>query len=686
MPARRSFGWIFASIVIVAGMLPVLLSDAIGAPNDLTLVSRANGLTGVKGNSISRDSSISADGRFTAFQSFATNLPGDTDGASDIFIRDRIAGTTKLVSRANGATGAKSNGISQSPAISADGRFVAFATNATNLPGDTGSNFDVFRRDTVANTTVLVSRASGVNGAKAIGNSFDPSVSNDGRFVAFVSDAANLGDGDTDGFFDIFVRDLLKNTTKLVSRGPGVNGTKANNNSAEPSISADGTQVAFSTGADNLPDGSPAGGVYVRDTDANTTTLVSRDAGFDGDPANSFADLPSMSGDGKHVSFRTAATNLPDDVDGFNDIFVRDVQAGTTTLVSRADGFGGANSNNHASLSTASFDGRFVAFDTQATNLPDDSDLISDVFVRDVLFGTTTLVSRASGTTGVKGNAPSGFPSITWDGGFVAFTSGSSNLDGADTDTIEDVYVRELEVPPSVRVVPGGSCGAESGSMNLRVNDENTGAPSVTLTGTSSDQGVVPDANIVFSGSGLNRTVTITPTSTAGTAVVEITGSDPGSNSGNALVLVANGSESADDIEGSVIMVQAPYMVIARGGGDTVEIYGDSDDLICAGSGNDLNIESGSGDDTIDGGSDTDLMDGGDGKDLIRGGDGNDTLIGNAQDDTLLGGNGHDTMFGAQHDDTMTGGLGADRFSGGTGTDVATDFNSAQGDTKDGVP
>ena len=165
--------------------------------------------------------SISADGRYVAFASTAENLSAeDNDSAADIFVRDLQTGTAILVSRASGPTGAAGDRTSEAPAISADGRFVAFASEADNLSDEDWSGIDVFVRDLEANTTTLVSRASGASGAPGDWRSIDPSISADGRFVAFSSIAQNLSDEDWSAS-DIFVRDLQANTTTLVSRASG---------------------------------------------------------------------------------------------------------------------------------------------------------------------------------------------------------------------------------------------------------------------------------------------------------------------------------------------------------------------------------------------------------------------------------------------------------------------------------
>ena len=307
-------------------------------------------------------------------------------------MRDLQAHTTTLVSRADGATGVKGNDVSLQPSISADGRLVAFDSPATNLhPDDADAIGDVFVRDLQADTTTLVTRADGATGVKADDRSIRSAISADGRSVAFESDASNLHPDDADAIRDVFVRDLQANTTTLVSRATGATGAKGDGSSSEPAISADGRFVAFSSGASNLDPDDDATftiDVLVRDLQANTTTLVSRTAGATGAKGNSNSFGSAISGEGRFIAFISQASNLhPDDADASIDVFVRDLQASTTTLASRAAGAAGAKGDNGSfGTSAISADGRFVAFHSPATNLhPDDTDATRDVFRRDVL-------------------------------------------------------------------------------------------------------------------------------------------------------------------------------------------------------------------------------------------------------------------------------------------------------------
>lgn len=437
--------WTAAALaaLVAAGPAP-----AAAAPLDTTLTSRASGSAGAKAGGRSWGPAIAADGRFVAFTSTATNLSvDDRDSHPDVYMRDRRIGVTVLVSRASGAVGAKGDRASNQPAISADGRFVAFASAASNLsPDDHDSDWDVYVRDLRADKTMLVSRASGANGADANASAQSPSISGDGRRIAFASSATNLATGTKAQRPRVYVRDLSHRDTELVSRASGPSGADANGASGDPAISSDGYVVAFATPATNLNAADRDGDVwdvYARDLDTGVTTLVSRASGAKGDGSSQ---RPRPSADGNVVVFDSQAANLdPDDGDHHNDVFVRELRTGATALVSRATGTAGAKGDAFSANAAISADGHRIAFCSDATNLTSDGGpRATDVFVRDLAAATTTLASRASGAAGPPGNGPSLEPALSADGLAVALTSAATNLSAADPDGHYDVYVREL--------------------------------------------------------------------------------------------------------------------------------------------------------------------------------------------------------------------------------------------------
>jgi hypothetical protein len=326
-------------------------------------------------------------------------------------VRDLETNGLTLASRASGADGSPGDaggGTSEgssTPSISADGRYIAFISGSNNLsPDDGDSDIDVYVRDLQANTTTLVSRAAGVSGAPGNGESRVPSISADGRYVAFNSFATNLSPDDANGKQDVYVRDLQATTITLVSRAGGAAGTPGNGNSLNPAVSADGRYVAFQSAATNLdPDDTDSlYDIYVHDLQANTTTLASRAGGAAGVKSNGDSYLSVISGNGGLVAFYTRATNLrPEDTDDRDDVYVRDLQAGNTTLASRADGPAGQKGNDDSLYPAISADGRYLAFFSQSSNLTADCCAVpvynnARVFVRDLQQNDTSMESRGT--------------------------------------------------------------------------------------------------------------------------------------------------------------------------------------------------------------------------------------------------------------------------------------------------
>jgi len=390
---------------------------------------------GQQGNGSSFYPSISADGRYVAFYSDATNLvAGETNVKYDVFVYDRKTHKTRRVSVSS--TGQQGNDDSLDPSISADGRYVAFYSYATNLvAGDTNGTYDIFVYDRRKHKTRRVSVSSG--GQEGNGDSYDPSISADGRYVAFDSAASNLVAGDTNGTYDIFVYDRSKHKTRRVSVSSG--GQEGNGDSLDPSISADGRYVAFESYASNLVagDANNKTDVFVYDRKTHKTRRVSVTSG--GQQGNDDSTNPSISADGRYVAFYSYATDLvAGDTNVKYDVFVYDRKTHKTRRVSVSSG--GQEGNGNSLAPSISADGRYVAFHSYASNLvAGDSNNIVDVFVYDRRKHKTRRVSVSSG--GQQGNSFSLDPSISADGRYVAFHSYASNLVAGDTNDKSDVFV-----------------------------------------------------------------------------------------------------------------------------------------------------------------------------------------------------------------------------------------------------
>ncbi|MCH8813928.1 MAG: PD40 domain-containing protein [Chloroflexi bacterium] len=368
---------LLAALLVSLTTLELLDLPADAAAGDIERVSVHS--IGGEADATSNDPAISGDGRFVAFNSKATDLvASDTNGTQDIFVHDRQTGQTTRVNV--DSLGGEANGFSANAAISGDGRFVAFYSDATNLvDDDTNDSRDIFVHDRQTGQTTRVSVDS--LGGEADGNSFGPSLSDDGRFVAFSSQATGLVTGDTNGTSDVFVHDRQTGETTRVSVDSL--GGEADGSSSAPAITGDGRFVAFDSSATNLVTGDTNGvrDVFVHDRQTSQTIRVSFDS-FGGE-ADDFSSAPAITGDGRFVAFESNATNLvAGDTNGVLDIFVHDRQTEETTRVS-VDSLGG-EANGGSSSPAISSDGRFVAFDSVATNLvPGDNNGVRDIFVHD---------------------------------------------------------------------------------------------------------------------------------------------------------------------------------------------------------------------------------------------------------------------------------------------------------------
>jgi len=391
---------------------------------------------------------VSADGRFVAFSSAAANLvANDRNGRADVFVRDLRRQTTTRVSVSS--TGVEANGASYYPAISADGRVIAFRSYARNLvSGDGNGVEDVFVHDRATGRTERVSVAT--SGKEADAPSITSSVSADGTVVAFSTKASNLDRGDRNGVMDVYVRDRVQKRTirATVSLEGETDGA-----SEGSGISANGGLVVFRSYAANLVVGDTNGlpDVFVRDWRSGTTERVN--VSSLGAEANAVTFRGSMSGDGRWVAFRSRANNLvAGDSNGALDVFERDRLTGRTRRVSVATGGiqadaamfpATARANAFMSRAFLSTGGRFAAFGSRAGNLvDDDTNAAADVFVHDLHERRTIRVSV--GTDGDEANGDSFVAGVSGDASVIVFTSSASNLVPGDTNRLRDAFVRTL--------------------------------------------------------------------------------------------------------------------------------------------------------------------------------------------------------------------------------------------------
>ncbi|MBI2263650.1 MAG: PD40 domain-containing protein, partial [Armatimonadetes bacterium] len=398
------------------------------------------------GNSDSGYPSVSGDGRYVSFFSYASDLvSNDTNGRSDIFVRDRQTGQTSRISV--DSSGNQANGDSIYSSITPDGRFVAFESSASNLVlGDTNGKQDILVHDRQTGQTTRVSVSSG--GVQGNNSSEFPSMSSDGRFVVFASWASNLVPLDTNAKKDTFVHDRQTGQTSRVSVDSG--GVEGNNNSYYASaISGDGNFVAFVSAASNLVAGdtNAVQDVFLHDRQTGQTSRVSVSTG--GIQAGGESYDIAFSNDGRYVTFSSMAANLvPADTNGKQDVFVRDLQTAQTTRVSlSSDGIEG---NGHSYAMSISDDGRHVAFYSVATNLvPGDTNNWNDVFAFDRQTGQLVRASTSSsGVEGTRQSLVTTGKAISGDGRFVVFESFASNLIPGDVNGGWDVFAARNVLAP----------------------------------------------------------------------------------------------------------------------------------------------------------------------------------------------------------------------------------------------
>jgi hypothetical protein len=503
------------------------------ASGDMMLASRRFGTPSASAGGDSNQAKESADGRYVVYTSLATNLvPGqvDIDGSQDVFLYDRQLNTTTLVSHVWNSAATAANGQSALPVISADGRYVAYTSYATNLvhhfvdgngsgvPGsEVYSGVDVFLFDRLTGTNTLISHRfdDPLAGGNQTSGKFQGyidyflTISGDGRYVGYFSLATDLVAGfvDNDGTTpsnnagsDVFVFDRTTGVNSLVSHAAGSLVASGNDSSYAPSISADGRYIAFWSYSSTLVAGMSGGysrNVFVLDQQTGLIALASHTAGSTTIGGNNWSTTPAISKDGHFVVYQSGATDLVSggtDVNGQYDVFLYDVQAQTNTLISHAYNSPVNAGNYYSVISTSSDvlesisdDGRFVVYSSVATNLisgfVDGNDVNdhynNDVYLFDRVTGLNTLVSHTAITTTTSGNLESKGQVISGDGRFIGFVSGSSDLTASYTSAwaAGNLFVFD-------RLFGTNTLASHSVSNNSHGGDDPTSSPSINDDGS----------------------------------------------------------------------------------------------------------------------------------------------------------------------------------------------------------
>lgn len=447
---------------------------------------------GEEANQDSITPDVSADGRYIAFTSAASNLvDNDHNQTNDIFVRDRQTGQTSRVSLHS--HGHEANGPSFSPSISADGRYVAFYSLASNLvDGDNNNYTDIFVHDRQTGQTSLVSV---VLGGTANSNSRNPAISANGRYITFVSSASNLVGGDTNGKDDIFRWDREALIMQIVSVDS--NEAAANDHSHTPSISGDGNHIAFVSDASNLVpgDGNNSSDIFLRNMADGSTNRIS--LSYQGQEANGQSWEPAISDNGQFVAFVSLANNLVTvDGNGYADLFVRDLANNHTELVSLATD--NTQGNDWSEMPSISANGRYVTFHSSATNLvPGANNNLKKLFLRDRQQNSLTLISVNS--QGHMANDNSYEPLVAANGRYVVYSSHASNLVTNDHNGRRDVFIYDFIGPPTLSInhtigAPGsyfvltGLHWASNSSADLYINSHLVGSIPIDSNGNLSAQ------------------------------------------------------------------------------------------------------------------------------------------------------------------------------------------------------
>ncbi|MGO4704760.1 hypothetical protein AB4072_03145 [Microvirga sp. 2MCAF38] len=506
-------------------------------------------------------SQISADGRYALFESEAADLVADdTNDTGDIFRKDLLTGATIRVSTA--ADGTQARGYSYGAQISVDGRYALFTSFANNLvAGDTNGVADIFRKDLVTGAIIRVSIAA--DGTQANNSVRDAQITADGRYVLFRSSANNLVAGDTNGVADIFRKDLV--TGAIIRVSTAADGTQASGHSYNPQISTDGRYALFESGAANLvtDDTNGVSDVFHKDLVTGAIVRVSTAAG--GAQASGDSYNPQISADGRYALFESDAANLvTDDTNGVPDLFRKDLLTGEIIRVSTAAD--GAQANGGSYNLQISTDGRYVLFESDATNLvTGDTNGERDIFRKDLVTGAVIRISAAADGSQINGGSSS--PQISADGRYILFESVADNLVAGDTNGFYDVFRvdtllrdhaaavaenRFVELAVSVRAAASFSIAWGDGTINTVTPTggnaafshvyATTGPKAATVTVKEGAQTWVVPYRVDLTSGQMNRETTLSDTLTGDSGKDALTG--------DAFANVLKGAAGNDTLKG----------------------------------------------------------------------------------------------------------------------------------------
>ncbi len=401
---------ISSDVVDSAGNHPLSQDYVWGFTVSQTMALVSRDINSVAGNNKSDKSDIDGNGHYIVFESTATNLVTNvtTGGINHIYRKDNLTGEVLLVSSDDSGLVAANN-ASSSPRISDDGRFVVFESTATNLVTIASGGFSqIYLKDLADGSVDIISRNSTPTAGN--GNSFNPDISSDGKYIVFDSNATNLGGT---GFRHVYLVDVADlDTIELIS----VNSSEVpgDGNSSDPSVSNDGQRIAFVSTATNLDtDNNNFSDIFLRERDSNgTTVLISKNSTSSGS-ANAYSSNPEISGDGQSIVFESPATDIDGGIVGRVDIFLSDTVNPATRITVTTSGGADDDSANPS----ISFDGRYIAFESEATNLDTGTFNKSNIFVSDVT--TPDDIKRLSLISDVNSNNAK----ISSDGRYVSFDS-----------------------------------------------------------------------------------------------------------------------------------------------------------------------------------------------------------------------------------------------------------------------